>query len=240
MGDIKQTNFRIDQKSADAFRRFCEDNGMNQAQGFDHIMQVVELDRAKAITPGRIVEIENFEKSIKDIMAAYLTSIEINNNTEERIKEQFSSSIEQKEQTICELHEKINRLQIDNDEMKKTMFEAKEREKNANEQMESAKRSAADQERINSMLTLQLADVTKKLEGYDNLIEFNATLQEKISDLDEQIKAAENNVKQIQLQNEIELERAVMAKEREMQNYIRQVDKENAKLIAQIELLKNN
>lgn len=47
MGEVKQTNFRIDQDTAAAFRKFCEDNGMNQAQGFDHVMQVVELDRAK-------------------------------------------------------------------------------------------------------------------------------------------------------------------------------------------------
>lgn len=51
MGEIKQTNFRIDQDTATAFRKFCEDNGMNQAQGFDHVMQVVELDRAKTAAP---------------------------------------------------------------------------------------------------------------------------------------------------------------------------------------------
>ena len=69
MGEVKQTNFRIDQDSAAAFRKFCEDNGMNQAQGFDHVMQVVELDRAKTAAPGRATEIESFEKSVKDIMA---------------------------------------------------------------------------------------------------------------------------------------------------------------------------
>ena len=78
MGEVKQTNFRIDQDSAAAFRKFCEDNGMNQAQGFDHVMQVVELDRAKTAAPGRATEIESFEKSVKDIMAAYLNSLEIN------------------------------------------------------------------------------------------------------------------------------------------------------------------
>lgn len=44
MGEIKQTNFRINAETADAFRKFCEEQGMNQAQGFDHIMQIVELD----------------------------------------------------------------------------------------------------------------------------------------------------------------------------------------------------
>ena len=46
MGEVKQTNFRINQETADAFRKFCEDHGMNQAQCFDHIMQVVEMDRS--------------------------------------------------------------------------------------------------------------------------------------------------------------------------------------------------
>ena len=37
--EIRQVNFRIDQASADAFRSFCTANGMNQAQGFDHLIQ---------------------------------------------------------------------------------------------------------------------------------------------------------------------------------------------------------
>ena len=97
MGDVKQTNFRIDQDSAAVFRKFCEDNGMSQAQGFDHIMQVVELDRAKTAAPGRAVEIEGFEKSVKDIMAAYLNSLEINTAAEARIREQFATDLDRKE-----------------------------------------------------------------------------------------------------------------------------------------------
>ena len=40
MGEVKQTNFRVDQDTADKFREFCAAAGMNQAQGFDHMMQV--------------------------------------------------------------------------------------------------------------------------------------------------------------------------------------------------------
>lgn len=52
MGEIKQANFRIDSDTADAFRAFCEQKGMNQAQGFDHVMQVFELNQAKSSIPG--------------------------------------------------------------------------------------------------------------------------------------------------------------------------------------------
>ena len=52
MGEIKQANFRIDSDTADAFREFCEQKVMNQAQGFDHVMQVFELNQAKSSIPG--------------------------------------------------------------------------------------------------------------------------------------------------------------------------------------------
>lgn len=45
--ELKQVNFRIDPDTANAFREFCTLNGMNQAQGFDHIMQVLELNSSK-------------------------------------------------------------------------------------------------------------------------------------------------------------------------------------------------
>lgn len=58
MGEVKQTNFRVDKETADKFRQFCMDAGMNQAQGFDHVMEVLEMDRAKEAVPGRATEIE--------------------------------------------------------------------------------------------------------------------------------------------------------------------------------------
>lgn len=197
MGDIKQTNFRIDQDTADAFRRFCEENGMNQAQGFDHIMQVVELDKAKVATPGRATEIEGFEKSIKDIMAAYLNSIEINNNAEARIREQFASALDRKDKTIDELRAKVEELQVAKTiaeaaqtEAEKAQATAEEREKNATEQMDAAKKTAADQERINAMLTVQLADATGKLDGYDTLKASETALKGEVADLKHEVKEA--------------------------------------------------
>ena len=80
MGEVKQTNFRVDQETADKFRQFCMDAGMNQAQGFDHVMEVLEMDRAKEAVPGRATEIEEFERNIKAVMAAYMNSLEINSN----------------------------------------------------------------------------------------------------------------------------------------------------------------
>lgn len=248
MGEIKQTNFRIDQDTAARFRSFCEQNGMNQAQGFDHVMQVMEMDKAKATTPGRAVEIEGFEKSIKDIMAAYLYSLEINNNAEARIREQFASSLESKDKTIADLQKQLEQLQTAKEaaennqkETEKAKESAEERAKNATAQMEAAQKTVADQERINTMLTVQLADVTGKLDGYDILKASEADLKAKLADMErtlvDQKKSAEITLQQATIQAELALERAVMAKERELYDQIRQTDKENAKLAALVEQL---
>lgn len=198
MGEVKQTNFRIDQETADAFRKFCEDNGMNQAQGFDHIMQVVEMDRAKAAAPGRITEIESFEKSVKDIMAAYLYSIEVNQNAESRIREQFASDLDRKDKTIDELRQKNEQLQAEKDAAETTAAEAvkakdqAEKDAAAAEKVRiAAEKTAEDKQTIADTLAAKLAEAEKKAEGYDDL-------KTALSSSEDARKAAEQQIKDVQ------------------------------------------
>lgn len=176
MGDVKQTNFRIDQETAEKFRDFCEENGMSQAQGFDHVMQVVELDKAKAATPGRITEIESFEKSVKDIMAAYLNSIEINNNTEARIREQFNSALSSKDKTISDLQIKVDNLQEAKkiaeqtaEAATKSASQAIKDEEVAREQADTATKLAAEKDKTIATLADKLSLAEEKSAGYDAL-----------------------------------------------------------------------
>ena len=198
MGEVKQTNFRIDQETADAFRKFCEDNGMNQAQGFDHIMQVVEMDHAKAAAPGRITEIEGFEKSVKDIMAAYLYSIEVNQNAEGRIREQFASDLDRKDKTIDELRQKAEQLPAEKDAAETTAAEAvkakdqAEKDAAAAEKVRiAAEKTAEDKQTIADTLAAKLAEAEKKAEGYDDL-------KAALSSSEDARKAAEQRIKDVQ------------------------------------------
>lgn len=61
MGEIKQANFRIDSDTADAFRAFCEQKGMNQAQGFDHVMQVFELNKPNPQSRGEVSRLRSLK-----------------------------------------------------------------------------------------------------------------------------------------------------------------------------------
>jgi methyl-accepting chemotaxis protein len=182
--EIRQVNFRIDQASADAFRSFCTANGMNQAQGFDHLIQVLELNNAKAATPGRAVEIENFERLTKDLLAAYLTSLELGNTTEARVAERFKTDLQRKDRTIDELREKADQA-VDEKEKLAGSFETLTEEKKQIEEnalsmkqaMEAARKSANDLEELNHVLRDQVEQLQKKAAHYDEIVKISAAIK---------------------------------------------------------------
>ena len=247
MGEIKQTNFRINADTADAFRKFCEEQGFNQAQGFDHLMQVLAIDQAKSLTPERKTEIEEFECSVKAILAAYLRSLEINANAEKRVREQFATDLARKDRTIDELMQKLDALQADKEIAEKAQAEAitaretaEKNEKIAIEQAESAKKNSADQERIITMLNAKLAESEEKLSGYANLIVAEETARKNVQELTQALTdcnkdhAAEINA--LKKDAEIEKERAITAKERELSEQIQVAELKAATLAGKLEM----
>lgn len=280
MGEIKQANFRIDSDTADAFRAFCEQKGMNQAQGFDHVMQVFELNQAKSSIPGRSVEIEEFETMVKSITSAYLYSLELNQNAEARAREEFSSELQRKELRLTELQKKVEQLQAEKKKMDAESALLTKQEQTLTEQLESLRKGAADQEQINQMLKEKLEEAQNQLkknehskeseemlknellqckqelhdtvlalshsqkeqsESYQHASERilaleteNKELQQKLTELTQELSKqkadADMGIQQCKAQAELTMERALFKKEREMQEFLRQADKENARL----------
>lgn len=198
MGEIAPKSIRVNDETFEKFKKFCEENGLTKDQGFDHIMQVVELDRAKSVISNRLTEIESFEKSVKDIMDAYLYSLEINQGAEGRIREQFASDIVRRDKTIDDLRAKVEQLQTEKDaaETKATEAEkAKEQAENtasaAEKVREAAERTAEDKKLIADTLSAKLAEAEKKADGYD-------ALKEALSASQEALKASEQKVKDVQ------------------------------------------
>ena len=283
MGEIKQANFRIDSDTADAFRAFCEQKGMNQAQGFDHVMQVFELNQAKSSIPGRSVEIEEFETMVKSITSAYLYSLELNQNAEARAREEFSSELQRKELRLTELQKKVEQLQAEKKKMDAEFALLTKQEQTLTEQLESLRKGAADQEQINQMLKEKLEEAQNQLkknehskeseemlkneflqckqELHDTVLALshsqkeqevksesyqhasdrilaleteNKELQQKLTELTQELSKqkadADVGLQQCKAQAELTMERALFKKEREMQELLRQADKENARL----------
>ena len=194
MGEIKQANFRIDEETAKNFRILCEEMGMSQAQGFDHIMQVVELNRAKVGIEGRLTEITTFEEYVKKIMESYLTSLQIAQNTEERVREDFRRDISLRdkaladsERKIIERDEKIVQLTAEMQEAQKISKEAQKTAENAIKQAESITQIAEEKGKVNNMLSGKLAEAEEKLAGYDELRAAEETLKHNINEINHEM-----------------------------------------------------
>ncbi len=247
MNEIKQTNFRVGTETADAFRKFCEENGMNQAQGFDHIMQVLELNKAKSAIPDRQTEIISFEKSVKDIMNAYLQSLEINSNAEGRVREEFKSRLENSEKTIAELNMRIEQLTLAKKAAEDHAKSVDEKLAYAQKEARTSSEQAYTSSKLADELDVRLRKLTKELDAAET----------KASCYDEtkaELDAAEKKLSEVKMQHdakiaelEMKLEKAVsdakkdaalatanavMESERKMQDSMRKVEMENAKLIA--------
>ncbi len=134
MGDIKQTNFRIGTEAADKFRTFCESEGMSQAQGFAHLLQVLELNNAKTVLSNRETEITDFEMHTKALLDAFLHSLEICSNAEERAREEYAMQLDQKDRTIAEMAQRCKDLTAERDTAKEESIALKERLETASEE----------------------------------------------------------------------------------------------------------
>lgn len=292
MGDIKQTNFRIDQESADAFRKFCEENGMNQAQGFDHMLQVLELNRAKAMVPNSAKDIETFEMHVKKIMESYLQSVEDYNTARESAREEFASALTSKDKTIASLQEKVAQLKADKEIAETTAAnadriadQAVKEASVAKDQAGTALKLAEEKDKTIATLADKLAVAEGKAEGYDELKKSEEAAKGRIIELQKDVEnleagferelkvskeeadrtlkstqeASDRKVAELKKDHETELRELktdmerkisdaqkdaalscaneVAKKEREMNITIREADKENARLQAQIENL---
>ena len=248
MGEIKQTNFRVNEDTADAFRKFCAEHGISQAQGFDHLLEMAKLEQEKNAMPERKTEIEDFECNINKLLAAYRHSLEINANAEQRVQERFTADISRRDRELNELKAEIDKLKAEKETAEATAagaVEAKKaaekNEKIAADQAEAIKKSAADQERIIAMLNVSVAEKQEKLAGYADLATAEQAAQKKVRELEQELsdikKDHVNEVKALKKDAEMEQERAITAKERELSAKIQDAELRAATLLGKLEVL---
>lgn len=197
MADM-QLNMRVSEEVAERFRAFCKEQGVSQPQGMDSLLSMMELVQAKETLPTRQTEIEGFKMHIKAVMDAFLYSLSVNSEAEERVKQQFVGALESKDKTIISLQEKTEALQTMIAEAQAAEQESQNRaaaaEKEAtaaNEAAAAAGTAAADKAAIVDMLTAKLNEAEGKLGSFDTIRAEAQAAQEQVKQLQGQLKEAE-------------------------------------------------
>ena len=100
--EVKVRSFRISDSVTERFKAFCSDFD-NQNVALDSLITAYEVQNAKAVLADRKTEISDYDMHIQAIQGAFLRSLELNENAEQRVRMEFNSLLSSKDETIMQL-----------------------------------------------------------------------------------------------------------------------------------------
>lgn len=256
--ELKVKSIRADDDTYEKFKKLATNEFGNQGQCLTALINIYETETSKVALVERKMEIESFQDYLNKIGGLFISSLQLNNDAEGRIRDEFARQIISKDKTIEDLQNKINKSESD----KNTIKEAYNDTIAKNE--DSLKRNIELAESNNTFKSLveeykskndtltgllgkyekfpeQLAKAqTENLENISNLKEKNSS----ISNLTNEIKNLKNN-KKIEIDNLIEdhtqaLESAVSKENFNADKLLLSKDKDYQSIINKLNTDSNN
>ena len=106
MSETKPQTFRLSEDAAAKFKQISDQFGYTQAQTFDNLLRVFELQDAKTHLPDQERQIDEFDAHAQRLVKLYIETLEQNRNMEDIIRDEFQKRLANSEATIIELREK--------------------------------------------------------------------------------------------------------------------------------------
>lgn len=101
--ETKVSTFRFTDDDIKKFKELASELNISQSEMFSGLLNTFEIDNAKQLIPNRAKEIETFQVTAEKLKSMFLSSLEINQTSEERIREELSLELKTKDQTIADL-----------------------------------------------------------------------------------------------------------------------------------------
>ena len=246
--ELKPVFFRIDGNVKEKFREIAEATGNNQQETMQLLINAYYMQERKVDLPEHKASIEKFEQCATNMIQMFTDALQTNHDLRESVLQEFSATMDSKDKVI-----QMAELKAAKENAEKTATASAQAAGQAlkdlaaaEERAESSSQLAAEKEKTISTLAEKLSSAEEKGKKYDGLYESEKTAQEQIHALERTIKElekrelqseAEQKLSAAQKDAALETLNAVAAKEREMNGQLLQLERENAKLQAKIELL---
>ena len=105
MAEIKGTSLRVNEDDLKKFKEYMKEFDLTQAETFQAIINSFEMAKAKNLITDRAKEIEVFQSTVNNLTSMFISSLAINQTSEERIRESFSAELNTKDKLISNLQE---------------------------------------------------------------------------------------------------------------------------------------
>ena len=200
----KPATFRFGEEDIIKFKEFAKENNLSHQDAFTSIINTLELDKAKRELGARAQSIEVFQTTVNKLVKFYINSLEENETTEDRIREELSAEIKKKDDIISNLYEQLQDMKIQNDEFKEHIknietkdAELEEQLKKANSEIEEKIKNLDIANRNNTNLQDQVAEYKQYKEQYKEIEKNLEKLKLEINQKDSNINDLNTKVKQL-------------------------------------------
>lgn len=201
MADIKATSFRISEEDLEKFKQFTNDNGLNQAEAFKSIMQSVEMAQAKGIIKDRAKEIEVFQDTVNRLMGYYLNSLEVNQNSEERIRTELQKELGTKDNTISTLYEQLQELKADKINSDNNFKETNNKNKELQDQLQKINNEIIEKNKSIDKLNSNNDLLQENLQEYKQYKDNYKALEKELEQLKGDNKSKDNTINNLTNEN---------------------------------------
>lgn len=209
MGDVRQFNFRIDAEAAERFRKFCDEEKITQAQGFDDIMRLLELNQAKAALPNHVANIEEVQLCVSKILDLYTLALGGIKTADEKAHKEYRRQLTDQSDFIETLKVEIatKDMLLASAEASKSAAEdhalaEQQKASTAQAQANAAKEIAEQVKKNNEFLTSENAQLKKELKDLP-------ALKAELTDIQMKLRLTEQQLIDAQREAEINLERSL-------------------------------
>ena len=243
--EMKVRSFRISDSVAEKFKAFCgEFDNQNAALG--NLIATYEMQNAKSVLMDRKTEIADLDTHIQAIQSAFLRSLELNENAEQRVRTELNSLLSSKYETIMQLQtEKAKALeqaeqykssydkvvQDTNKQLKNMQEKVSENSQSLQNEKERADTEQKAREQAET-ISAMLSDQVKELQG--QLAQFKAqndelskraeqveTTSSKLSDELMKLKSAYSEVQRTLADEQANRTKELAAAERERETAVK-------------------
>lgn len=108
--EMKTRSIRADEATLEKFKALSE-SFENQGECLASLITAYEISNAKHVLSDMKTDISDYESHIQSIQEAFLHVLELNNNAEQRIRQEYAALLQSKDKTIADLQSRSEELE---------------------------------------------------------------------------------------------------------------------------------
>lgn len=226
--ELKVKSFRADDETFEKFKSLATEEFGNQGQCLAALINLYEIEKSKLVLGDRKLEVETFQSHLNRLGEMFLSSMQLNQDAEIRIRGEFDKLLSSKDKTISDLQVKASELAVAKQSQEDAAKQARhdyfeildksaELEKQVARQDKEYAAALADKDSLNKVLTSSSEERKEEIDALKASLTVAQSRLASVKQTEEALAAAlkENGqtmaeLARLQAQSELDKERAVL------------------------------